>query len=288
LKTIFALLLLCVSLFSTTLLTYNTYDREDRVDIMLSFDTPYNGKIFLKKEGNTFNIILNNIFFNKTVTKNINSPILEQMKIVPQDKNIKIILTSKKKINIIASKTTDGFGLRLRALPQNGTKKENFNITPNHKGQNSILDKSIKTDTSYYGDLRYYVVILILLFLLAVLWLVKKRVNGTSSQKWLFGNSNINSNEVKILYRKPIDTKNSVLLLSYKDRKYLILTGSSNQLLDKFSSDDTPMQEDNENEEFEKIFARNRQKLDEFLKVGSDNLSTYRDKASLDIEDIEK
>ena len=287
-KTIFALLLLCVSLFSTTLLTYNTYDREDRVDIMLSFDTPYNGKIFLKKEGNTFNIILNNIFFNKTVTKNINSPILEQMKIVPQDKNIKIILTSKKKINIIASKTTDGFGLRLRALPQNSTKKENFNITPNNKGQNSILDKSIKTDTSYYGDLRYYIVILILLFLLAVLWLVKKRVNGTSSQKWLFGNNNINSNEVKILYRKPIDTKNSVLLLSYKDRKYLILTGSSNQLLDKFSSDNTPMQEDNENEEFEKIFARNRQKLDEFLKVGSDNLSTYRDKASMDIEDIEK
>lgn len=287
-KTIFAILLLCVSLFSTTLLTYNTYDREDRVDIMLSFDTPYNGKIFLKKEGNTFNIILNNIFFNKTVTKNINSPILEQMKIVPQDKNIKIILTSKKKINIIASKTTDGFGLRLRALPQNSTKKENFNITPNNKGQNSILDKSIKTDTSYYGDLRYYIVILILLFLLAVLWLVKKRVNGTSSQKWLFGNNNINSNEVKILYRKPIDTKNSVLLLSYKDRKYLILTGSSNQLLDKFSSDNTPMQEDNENEEFEKIFARNRQKLDEFLKVGSDNLSTYRDKASMDIEDIEK
>jgi len=288
LKTIFAILLLCVSLFSTTLLTYNTYDREDRVDIMLSFDTPYNGKIFLKKEGNTFNIILNNIFFNKTVTKNINSPILEQMKIVPQDKNIKIILTSKKKINIIASKTTDGFGLRLRALPQNSTKKENFSITPNNKGQNSILDKSIKTDTSYYGDLRYYIVILILLFLLAVLWLVKKRVNGTSSQKWLFGNNNINSNEVKILYRKPIDTKNSVLLLSYKDRKYLILTGSSNQLLDKFSSDNTPMQEDNENEEFEKIFARNRQKLDEFLKVGSDNLSTYRDKASMDIEDIEK
>ncbi len=284
-KTLLALLLLCISLFSTTLLTYNTYDREDRVDIMLSFDTPYNGKIFLKKDGNTFSIILNNIFFNKTVTKNINSPILEQMKIVPQDKNIKIILISKKKINIIASKTTDGFGLRLRALPQNSAKKQNFNIASSSKEQNSILDKSIKTDSSYYGDLRYYAVIAILLFLLAVLWLVKKRVGVASSQKWLFGNNSIKSDEVKILYRKPIDTKNSVLLLSYKNRKYLILTGSSNQLLDKFNSEDVPVSDESDDEEFKKIFAQNRQKLDEFLRVGNDNLSTYRDKASQDLDE---
>ncbi len=284
-KTLLALLLLCISLFSTTLLTYNTYDREDRVDIMLSFDTPYNGKIFLKKDGNTFSIILNNIFFNKTVTKNINSPILEQMKIVPQDKNIKIILISKKKINIIASKTTDGFGLRLRALPQNSAKKQNFNIASSSKEQNSILDKSIKTDSSYYGDLRYYAVIVILLFLLAVLWLVKKRVGVASSQKWLFGNNSIKSDEVKILYRKPIDTKNSVLLLSYKNRKYLILTGSSNQLLDKFNSEDVPVSDESDDEEFKKIFAQNRQKLDEFLRVGNDNLSTYRDKASQDLDE---
>ena len=115
---------------------------------------------------------------------------------------------------------------------------------------------------------------------MVLLWIIKKKIaNPSSSKNWLFKND-INENEVKILYRKQIDPKNSVLVLSYLDKKYLILTGSSNQLLDKFSSDDIALEDD---DEFEQMFAKNRQKLDEFLKVGNDKLSSYRDKASLDL-----
>ena len=54
----FITVLFQLNIFATTLLTYNTYDRDDRVDLMLSFDTPYNGKIFLKKSGDDFIIHL--------------------------------------------------------------------------------------------------------------------------------------------------------------------------------------------------------------------------------------
>ena len=268
-------MILQINLSATTLLTYNTYDRDDRVDIMLSFDTPYNGKIFLKKIDNGFKITLNDINFNKEVSKNINSSIIYQMQIIPANKSINIILKTKKNIHIIASKTTDGFGLRLRVKTTQPLQKtiltknqvvKNFNAFP--------LDKTS------YDNSRYYIVILILLLLLILLWLIKKKVsNPNSSKNWLFKND-INENEVKILYRKQIDPKNSVLVLSYLDKKYLVLTGSSNQLLDKFSSDNTNIEND---DEFEQIFAKNRQKLDEFLKVGNDKLSNYRDKASLDL-----
>ena len=44
------LILLTSLLNASNLLTYNIYERSDRVDVMLSFDAPYEGKIFQKKE----------------------------------------------------------------------------------------------------------------------------------------------------------------------------------------------------------------------------------------------
>ena len=274
------ILILQINLSATTLLTYNTYDRDDRVDIMLSFDTPYNGKIFLKKIDSGFKITLNNINYNKEISKNINSPIIYQMQIIPAKKSINIILKTKQNIHIIASKTTDGFGLRLRAKVTQPLQKTTYIKKPIVKNFNALpLDKT------NYIDSRYYVVILILLILLILLWVIKKKITNPSSNKnWLFKNGT-NENEVKILYRKQIDPKNSVLVLSYLDKKYLILTGSSNQLLDKFSSDNIAIESD---DEFEQMFAKNRQKLDEFLKVGNDKLSNYRDKASLDLSTKEE
>ena len=274
-KFFIAILILQINLLATTLLTYNTYDRDDRVDIMLSFDTPYNGKIFLKKIESGFQITLNNINYNKKILKNINSPIIYQMKITPAKNSINIILKTKKNIHIIASKTTDGFGLRLRAKVTQPLQK-----VSTAKKQTINNFSTLPLDKTGYDNSRYYIVIFILLILLVLLWIIKKKIaNPSSNKNWLFKND-INENEVKILYRKQIDPKNSVLVLSYLDKKYLILTGSSNQLLDKFSSDDIALEGD---DEFEQMFAKNRQKLDEFLKVGNDKLSSYRDKASLDL-----
>ncbi len=262
-----------INIFATTLLTYNTYNRTNRVDIMLSFDTPYSGKVFLQKKKDTFIITLNNVSFNRIITKNINSKIVNKIKIIPNKKNINILLKSKEDIAIVASKTTDGFGLRIRAKILT-TKANNV--------KTSVLDSKkfntdLKMDTKNYGENRYYIVLAILALLVFILLFIKKKASKQTTKNWLFKGKSKNIN-INILYSKAIDSKNSVVVLEYLDRKYLILTGSSNQLLDKFTTDDTIKEE----EDFEQIFAKNREKLDEFLKVGDDKLSSYRDKVSLD------
>lgn len=50
------LFFLILPLYSVELISYNIYDRNDRVDLMLSFDNAYNGKISQKKKKfNSFN-----------------------------------------------------------------------------------------------------------------------------------------------------------------------------------------------------------------------------------------
>ena len=278
---ILLLLFINIGLMATTLLTFNTYDRDDRVDLMLSFDTPYNGKIFLKKNANEEIITLSNITFDKKITKNINSDIVQEIQILPEGQNLQIIFKSDKKIGIVASKTTDGFGLRIRATM---LKKQNSKIysapetttqqTANYNNQNSYD----------YNDSRYFLVLLILVALvLLLLYLKRKTSKDFTAGNWLF-KPNGSKEDIKILYRKMIDNKNSAVILEYKNIKYLILTGSSNQLLDKFMDDKTISDEDSD-EEFEKIFARNREKLDEFLKVGNEKLSSYKDKVGMDASD---
>ena len=60
------LLLLPVLLFGSKILSYNVYERSQHVDIMLTFDTPYEGKLSqIKKNGN---IILKLHFFQETLS----------------------------------------------------------------------------------------------------------------------------------------------------------------------------------------------------------------------------
>jgi len=241
---------------------------------MLSFDTPYRGKVFLQKKKDTFIITLNDVSFNKIITKNINSKIVNKIKIIPNKKNINIFLKSKEDIAIIASKTTDGFGLRIRAkILTTKAKNVKTSVLDNKK-----FNTDLKMDTKNYGENRYYIVLAILALLVFILLFIKKKASKQTTRNWLFKGKSKNIN-INILYSKAIDGKNSVVVLEYLDRKYLILTGSSNQLLDKFTTDDTIKEE----EDFEQIFAKNREKLDEFLKVGDDKLSSYRDKVSLDL-----
>ncbi len=274
-KSIFLFLLLNISLYATTLLTYNIYNIDNRVDIMLSFDTPYNGKIYLKKNNKNFIITLKDISFNQIVTKNINSKIIDKIKIIPIKNNINIILNSNSNINISASKTIDSFGLRIRA-----TMKKNINKKTTAAQQNN-WKPNFKTDTNSYSTSRYYILIIFLIVLVLILLYIKKKFVSTSGKSnWLFKpNFSFKEQQIKIIHRKQIDRQNSVVILEYRDKRYLILTGNSNQLLDKF---DINGKTENEEEDFEKIFTENRKKLDEFLKVSNDKLSNYREKVSQD------
>ena len=78
-----------------------------------------------------------------------------------------------------------------------------------------------------------------------------------------------------MLHQKQIDNSNSIVLLEFQDKKYLVMTGSSNLLLEKFSKGDIK-----DDSDFQKAFEDNRKKLDEYLQIQKEEESQddYRSK----------
>jgi hypothetical protein len=277
-KNLFIFLLLTSFASSANLLTYNIYERTDRVDIMLSFDSPYEGKISQKRGENITTLTLGDLTYDKLVEKNINSDILQAITLEPNKDKINIILKSEGKIAVIASKTIDGFGLRIRTKPI---------VVTTTKAEEKISTLDVKTPlrtkpSESLVDGRYLSVILLLaVMVIFMLWLKKKVLLKNSKMKsqnsWLFNssNSNLASVEVSVLHKKQIDKTNSVVLLEFQDRKYLVITGSSNVLLERFSKDDIK-----DDSDFDKAFEDNRKKLDEYLKIQQEEeqKSDYRSK----------
>jgi len=264
-KKIIIFLLLVSFASSANLLTHNIYERSDRVDVMLSFDSPYEGKISQKRGEDTTTLTLSDLTYDKLIEKNINSNILQAIMIKPNKDKINVILKSKNKIAVIASRTIDGFGLRIRTEP--------ITKTLQRQAENVIL-KNKKTPLTTKPsenliDGRYLSVIFLLSIMVIFMFWIKKRVTKKGAQvktknSWLFkeNNKNTPNGEVNILHKKAIDNTNSVVLLEFENRKYLVMTGSSNVLLEKFSQGD--IKNDND---FEKAFESNRKKLDEYLKI---------------------
>ncbi len=262
--------------FSANLLTHNIYERTDRVDIMLSFDSPYEGKIYQIKNNNGTSLKLEDLSFNKIIQKKINSNIIQALRIQPDKNNLKIILQSKSDIGVIASKTADGFGLRIRATLIKPYIKKRTRIDGTHI--NNTQNFPTFQDPGLL-DTRYIIVIIFLFVLLLFMFWVKRRVakkqNQSIENSWLFKKSTSTAQEIKILKRKPIDANNSVVLVEFENKRYLMASGSSNVLLDTFGQNELE-----DSSEFEKAFEDNRKKLDDYLKLQDQKLNSYKDKAS--------
>ncbi|MBL0687160.1 MAG: hypothetical protein JJV95_01645 [Sulfurospirillum sp.] len=275
-KHVFISMILVLFANGTNLLTHNIYERTDRVDVMLSFDSPYEGEISQKRGANTTTLTLSDLTYDKLIENNINSTILQDIIIQSSENHVNVTLKSKNPITVIASKTVDGFGLRIRTKPL-------------AEIQNNQIEQKTPITTKVHEDLideRYISVILVLsVLILFMLWLRKKVTKKGSELKnqksWLFksNSSHLASEKVNILHQKPLDNSNSVVLLEFQDKKYLVMTGASNLLLEKFSKDDIK-----DDSDFEKAFEDNRKKLDEYLKIQQKDKSEndYRSKLERD------
>ena len=96
--------------------------------------------------------------------------------------------------------------------------------------------------------------------------------NDTKSMNWLLKNQNSN---VNIIYEKYLDRTNKLMLLSYENRRYLVIVGSSNVMLDSFGEDKIQNEQD-----FAIFFEENKKKLSSFLEERKNSLSNYKDKMS--------
>lgn len=283
-RLLFVLISAVTWLSASNLLTYNVYERSDRVDVMLSFDAPHEGGISQKSDATSITLTINDLGYDKMIEKSINSSIIQELTIIPEKNNtLKVVLKSDKKVSVVASKTVDGFGLRIRSSIMQTPTQSSAEST-----QSSALQTTSSSSATDFIDTRYIIVIVILLFLVVLMFWIKKRLGiqtikpaaGASNgggKSWLFNPKTGSQQEVNVLHKKQIDNQNSVVLFEYGTIKYLVMTGNSNVLLEKFQNGEVK----NDND-FEKVFEENRRRLDDYLKLQDNKLSTYKNKASAD------
>ena len=271
------------SIFASNLLTYNIYERSDRIDVMLSFDAPYQGNIFQKHENDMTMLIFNGLNFDQAVEKSLNSKILQELYIEPKQNSVILSIKSDSQISVNASKTSDGFGLRVRITKASGASDSSKPLSDKQESaiQTKLSSSEIKArsgDQNFF-DARYYMVLGALLAFAVALWLLKnfiaKKSGVNSSVKISGWFANDKNQDIKIIYEKSLDRVNKVMLLSHQNKKYLVLVGSSNVLLDKFGEEKIESEDD-----FQAFFEENRKKLGQYLEERQNSLSAYKDKAS--------
>ncbi len=277
------LLLIPFWLFAAKILSYNVYERSERVDVMLTFDTPFEGKLSQVKRGNTLVLKLQGASIESPRIKNINTPYLHKMTITPINSHTEIVLQTAAEVTMQASKTSDAYGLRLRFLKKPLVKKQAESDGP------SLVPSTLPTKVGNDFKNSYYIVIAILLLgIVLMLWL-KKKMGVPQQQKgkqpWLFKSLG-NKEGISVRFQKALDPKNRVAMLDYEGESYLVLLGSSNVLLDKFS-EGKPIRSQNE---FEQVLSDNRAQLDAYLHLDNPDevepLQSYKQKASSQIHEL--
>jgi hypothetical protein len=279
---------------ASKILSYNIYDRTDRVDVMITFDTPYDGVIKQSVSESKIIIKLEDASIESSKTKELSSKFLHSLAIVPMPGYTQIIASVPSSVILKASKTSDSYGLRLRFTTKqtvkNYTANENTNL---QSAQNPF--SALPTKKSDDISNNYYIVVGILIIGIIILFALNKKIaaktgNTTPKQgpkSWLFKNNQelketANGENVTIRFQKNINENNSVVMLDFGAQSYLVIMGPNNILLDKFT-DNKPVTQD----DFDAILQNRHQELEDFLQNGSNDekepkepLEIYKEKAA--------
>lgn len=292
---IVAFLLIPAFLWGAKVLSYNVYDRNDRVDVMLTFDTPYEGVLRQNRQGDTVVIKLEEASIDAPKIKNVNSKYLNKLTIAPQGDNIEIIGKVTTDVSMQASKTSDSYGLRLRFTHPVNT--ETAQAMP-PVDEMSVQGIPTKSDSEF--EQSYYVVIAILVIGIGILfWLkqnIAKRTETMQSEPktpWLFNKTSAESKAsapasakstpdgggIHIRFQKTLDNSHTIAMLDYGTMSYLVLLGNNTLLLDKFQ-DNIPITQN----DFEALLQTKHRELDGFFQLApaaqDEMFDSYKEKAS--------
>ena len=288
-KKIVLLLLLSSLVWGSKILSYNVYDRHDRVDIMLTFDTPYEGVLRQNQQGGLITIKLEEASIDTPLNKNINSTYLQNITISPIGDQIQITAKVSNNVVLQASKTSDSYGLRLRFSAPT--------TVPLTAQDTTEKVSSLPTKNGSEFEQSYYVVIGILVIGIGILFWLKQNIasrattiHAAPKTPWSFNTStkktvptptpisSIEGSGVQIRFQKSLDPVHSVAMLDFGTQSYLVLLGNNTILLDKFQ-DDIPITQN----EFETLLRTKHQELDGFFQLGTtqdESFDAYKEKAS--------
>ncbi|WP_457749033.1 LPXTG cell wall anchor domain-containing protein [Sulfurimonas sp.] len=286
------LVLLPFSLYASRILSYNIYERTNRADVMITFDTPYTGQIKQSVRKSKIIIKLEDATIESSKIKKVSSRYLHSLTITPINNETIIVASISPATKLIVSKTSDAYGLRLRFTDKTTLKAPKASVTA-AAATNSL--SSLPTKKEEDISQSYYVVIGILLLGIFILLYIKKKMKPIAEKEqkqtqnsWLFKNTkeatrvendNIAQN-VSIRFQKAIDNNNSVVMLDFGAQSYLVLMGNSNILLDKFTDNKPSSQQ-----EFDEILQSRHEDLENFLgnsqnKEKQEPLQAYKERAA--------
>jgi hypothetical protein len=288
-------LLLPVVLFGSKILSYNIYDRHDHVDVMLTFDTPYEGVLRQNRQGDVIVIKLEAATIDTPIAKTITSDFLQKLSITSSADQIQIVANVPANVILQASKTSDSYGLRLRFNPPTGSP-----LTGETASQTANKTNALPTKQGNEFEQSYYVVIGILIVGIAILFWLKQgiakktnRMRDEPKTPWLFNTekksnaifstnaslaSTLEGGGVHIRFQKTLDASHSVAMLDFGTQSYLVLLGNNTILLDKFQ-DNIPISQN----DFETMLKSKHQELDGFFQLGTtqdESFDSYKEKAS--------
>lgn len=274
-------------LSASKILSYNIYDRSDRVDVMITFDTPYDGTIKQRVDEGAITIKLENTSIESSKIKQLTSKYIKSVTITPMQGYTQIVAQVPPSVTLQASKTSDAYGLRLRFATS---------IPPTMQEQKEAQNPATNTlPTKKEDDISssYYIVITLLIVGIIALLIIKKRVAQPMQKKqptasWLFKEQTpmehkeveqqMNASNVAIRFQKPLDSENSVVMLDFANQSYLVLMGKGNIILDKFTENIPTSQDD-----FNSILQSRHKELESFLnsdKPVKEPLQAYKEKAA--------
>lgn len=291
------LLLLPAFLWGAKILSYNIYDRNDRVDVMLTFDTPYEGVLRQNRVGNTFTVKLEEAFIDDPKAKTLTSKYLSKLSISPKEDHTEITADVSNDVIMQASKTSDSYGLRLRFMSPSAPANPLGTIATS----DATTVGALPTKKGNEFEQSYYVVIAILVIGIAILfWLKQNIAKRTAAMKhepktpWLFDKStaseskpapvsnnapiSTDSGGIHIRFQKSLDNAHTVAMLDYGTMSYLVLLGNNTILLDKFQ-DNVPITQN----DFETLLQTKHRELDGYFQLApaqDEVFDTYKEKAS--------
>ena len=297
----FMIFILHFSLLNASkILSYNIYDRTDRADVMVTFDTPYRGVIKQSISNSKIIIKLTDASIESSKIKKISSKFLESIAITPMLNKTQLVAIVPSYVKLIASKTADGYGLRLRFINKSTTtsKTHKKNLLTS-KSNNIPSSGGLPTLKNTQMSTSYYIVVAILIIGIAILFYLKNKItqnnNPNIKSNWAFKSTeekstqpvltpqNDNEGKISIRFQQELDSKNSVIMLDFSEYSYLLIVGEGNILLDKFTENRPNTQED-----FNSILQDKHQVLNDFLQrkethlreTPIEALQSYKEKAA--------
>lgn len=219
---------------------------------MLSFDNAYNGDIKKIKDKDLFLLTFKNLYYPKEKIENLNSTFLEKFKINSKDNNLYITFKSKEDIDVSLTNINNKFGIRIRIIPQKileQQKEQNLNLSV----LNTIKKTENKNTLADYDYTNYIYVMAVLIGLVVVLFILKRNLNSKIG---------LNIESFDIVFQRPLDRNNNFTILEYNNKRYAMVIGNSNILLEKY---DAPTDIKKDENSFDAMFEQNKKRIQDLI-----------------------